>query len=456
MRRIEQAILVAPTLQSQAPQRAALSERMALHSVPGASIAVIDDGRVAWARGYGVREAGTHDLVTTRTLFQAASISKPVAAAAALRLAQEGQLDLDEDVNRYLVSWKVPANGAWQPRVTLRHLLCHGGGTTVHGFPGYRRDRERPTVAQVLAGFSPANTPAVRVDTIPGTQFRYSGGGTTIIQRLLMDVTGKPFAELMRDLVLDPLDMHDSTYEQPLPETRWSAAASGHRTGGGVVEGKWHVYPEQAAAGLWTTPSDLARFALDILRARAGQPGTLLARETVEQMLAPQVEEHIGLGFFLDGAGDRLRFHHSGDNEGFKYMLVVYAERGQGAIVMTSGDEGWMLYDEIMRTIAAEYGWPGYLAYERAPAAIDPQIYAAYVGEYELNAGRRLAITAADGALLAQLVGQPPIQLYPLAETEFFAKDVNIEIRFDKGDTGDITGLNIHQNERDMPAKKLP
>jgi CubicO group peptidase (beta-lactamase class C family) len=463
IRRIEAGVLAPVGPPGQVPEPAPLADRMAVHNVPGVSIAVIDGDQIAWARGYGVRTASSPEPVTPQTLFQAASISKPVTAAAALYLVQEGRLDLDEDVNRYLTSWKLPANGAWQPRVTLRHLLCHSGGTTVHGFPGYQRERQLPTLAQVLDGRRPANTPAIRVDAVPGTQFRYSGGGTTVMQRLLMDVTGQPFASLMRELILEPLGMRDSTYEQPLPQARWGTAASGHRTGGAIVAGGWHVYPEQAAAGLWTTPSDLARFAVDILRAREGQPGTLLSKATVDQMLAPQVEPYIGLGLFLDGAGEQLRFQHSGDNEGFKCMLVVYAGRRQGAIVMTNGDEGWMLYDEILRTIAHEYAWPpapefgwrGELAHQRAVAAVDPQIYAAYVGAYELRPGFHFTVTTDGEALLIQPQGQPPIQIYPLSETQFFARAVNADVRFERSDSGDLTGLVFRQNDRDMFAKRL-
>src|SRR6185436_9257568 len=153
---------------------------------------------------YGVCAADQSTLVDPTTLFQAGSISKPVAAVAALRLVDAGRIDLDADVNDYLVSWKVPANEGWQPRVTLRHLLSHTGGLTVHGFPGYARGQAVPTLVQVLDGAKPANTAAVRDNAVPGTQSRYSGGGTTIVQQMLIDVMGKPFPALMRELVLDP------------------------------------------------------------------------------------------------------------------------------------------------------------------------------------------------------------------------------------------------------------
>jgi CubicO group peptidase (beta-lactamase class C family) len=394
--------------------------------------------------------------VTTATLFQAAWISKPLAVLAALRLVGEGRLDLDEDVNRYLTSWRVPANDGWQPRVTLRQLMCHGAGLTVHGFPGYHRDRPIPTLVQVLDGAPPANTPPVRVNAVPGTQFRYSGGGTSVMQRLLMDVTDRPFADLMRDLVLDPLGMHDSTYEQPLPAARLADAASGHRVGGGVVAGQWHVYPEQAAAGLWTTPSDLVRLALSVQRAHAGGPHPFLPSELVDEMLTAQVEEQIGLGFFLWGEGDERRFGHSGGNEGFRCHLVAYSERGQGAALMTNSDSGWLIYEDLLRTIAEEYDWPGFQPAGLAAGPVDPGVYQGYAGAYQLKPGFELAVAVSDGALILLPTGQDaPFELKPRSETEYVAGAVDAEVAFTRDEQGAVTGLVFTQNGREMTAPKL-
>ena len=461
-RRVEQGVLPQAPLRSQPVEPRPLAERMALLDVPGVSVAVINGYEIEWTQGYGVREVGRPEPVTTHTLFQAASISKPVTATAVMRLVQEGRLDLDEDVNEYLASWKIPANGAWQPRVTLRHLLSHTGGTTVHGFPGYRRDRQVPSLRQVLAGEAPANTAAVRVNAVLGTQFRYSGGGTSIVQQLLIDVTGMPFPELMRELVLGPLGMHDSTYEQPLPEARWGDAATGHQLDGVPVEGKWHVYPELAAAGLWTTAANLARLAIELQRARAGQGGTLLARQTVDQMLTPQAGGPVGIGFFIMGEGDSRRFGHGGDNVGFKCELMAYAGQGLGAAVMTNGDEGWQLYQEIMGGIAREYHWPlssdesaGSFYPARDPAPVDPHAYTAFVGEYELRPDFHLQVAAGGDTLTLQPAGQSPIPLVPLSEAKYYAEAVDIEVTFHTNEAGAATGLTFRQNSTDLQANKL-
>jgi CubicO group peptidase (beta-lactamase class C family) len=387
-------------------------------------------------------------------VFQVCSISKPVTALAVLRLVQAGRLDLGEDVNRYLTSWRVPANGDWQPCVTLRHLLSHGAGLSQHWFPGYRRDEPLPTLPQVLDGLVPANTGPVRVNAIPSLQFRYSGGGTAVVQQVLMDVTGLPFPVLMREWVFDPLGMSHSTYEQPLPEAWWGQAASGHRVGGGLVAGRWHVYPEMAAAGLWTTPSDLARVAVAVQRARAADPGTFLSKEIADEMLTHQAEEVTGLGFFLDGKGEALRFSHQGDNEGFKALFVAYAERGQGAIITTNGDMGWLLCDGIARAIAREYGWPDYTPPAPVPVALPPAEAAAFAGRYRLGPGRFFVVTPRpDGGLLLQAPDQPPFALDPTADGPFVARAVDIEVTFVReGDM--VTGLTLTQNGKALEARK--
>src|SRR5262252_2272528 len=261
-----------------------VSQRMAHYATPGASIAVVDDFEVAWARGFGVRTIGTADAVTATTPFQSASISKPVFALAVMRLVEGGTLDLDTDVNRYLTSWQVPANGGWQPRITLRQLLSHTAGVTVHGFRGYPASGPWPTPLEVLQGVPPANTPEVIVDLMPGLAFRYSGGGTTIAQQVVVDVLGRPFPDLMRELILDPLGMADSTFEQPLPAPMAARAAVAHPLNGQPLAGGANVYPEMAAAGLWTTAADLSRLAVALMCTLRGQRSALPLKPETAQL----------------------------------------------------------------------------------------------------------------------------------------------------------------------------
>lgn len=432
-----------------------LANMMDQYSIPGVSIAVIHHDHLEWSKGYGVQDTETQEPVTSETLFQAASISKPVTAVAVLRFVEQGQLDLDEDVETYLVSWHIPKSGSWQPSITLRQLLCHGAGLTVHGFPGYTCDALLPTLQQVLEWQKPANNDPIRVNTLPGVQFRYSGGGYCVLQQILMDVTRMPFPTLMRELVLDPLGMTNSTFEYPLPPTFTGSSASGHRTGGRPVYGKWHIYPEMAAAGLWTTPSDLARFALELQCAMAGTPHTVLYQETVRQMLTPQVEQFIGLGFALNGQENAKRFSHAGGNEGFRCLLEAYAHTGVGAVVMTNSDMGDAVFEEVMAAIAQEYQWSDYLPKERIAIEVDPFVSSMYIGEYELKPEFLLTVTKKDNQLFLQPTKQEPFELYPETETTYFLKEIDAEVTFVREGQKEVTGLIFKQNAKEMTAKKI-
>lgn len=373
-----------------APPTFALTDRMARNHVPGVSIAVVEGGRIAWARGFGITAAGTSDPVTPATLFQAASISKPIAATAMLRMVEEGRLDLDAPVNEYLASWKLPGNQfTAEEQVTLRGLASHSAGLTIHGFPGYRSGDRIPSVPEILDGSGSANTEAVRVDTIPGSVWRYSGGGVTVEQLVLTDVTGEPFPALMRRLVLDPAGMTNSTFEQPLPTSMQGTAAAGHRSDGTTIPGRWHVYPEMAAAGLWTTPSDLLRWAMEIAASRAGQSTKLLPSPLAAEMLRPQ-KGTSGLGPTLGGRGAGFHFGHGGANAGFRARLIYFPETGQGAAIMANGDGGDPLIREILLSIGAEYDWPDYAEIEAV--AMDSSALARFVGEYAITQPYQIAV----------------------------------------------------------------
>ena len=341
-----------PVLLCAADLDSTIAERMQALHVPGVSIAVLDGGKLDWVRGYGVVSAGGKP-VDAETLFQAASLSKHVAALIALHLVDEGKLALDEDVNRRLRSWKVPENEfTGTEKVTLRRLLNHSAGLTVHGFAGYSAGAPVPTLLQLLDGVKPANSAAVRVDLVPGTEWRYSGGGYEVVQQLILDVTGKAFPELARSIVFEPLGMKHSTFEQPLPKSLEANAAAGHRPDGTPLPGRWNTYPELTAAGLWTTPSDLARIIVEI---QAGG-GRVLHPATQRQMLT-KVLGNYGLGLGIDDQDGHQTFSHGGSNMGFQCNMVGYMTGGRGIVVMTNGDRGAQLASEIQKKIAVGRGW---------------------------------------------------------------------------------------------------
>lgn len=452
--RIENGITRGAPLWSQDTERVSILERMAYYTTPGLSVAVINDGAIEWARGYGVLEAGRPAPVAPETIFQACSISKHVAMVGALSLMQDGKLDLDEDINRYLTSWRLPANGDWQPRVTVRQLLGHTAGLTQNWYRGFGQGAPVPTLLDVLEGRRPANTPPIRAVLLPGSQFRYSGSHYSVLQQLLIDITGAPFPELMRELVFEPLNMRNSSYDQAFPDTRPDSTAVGHYIGGERVHGKWRVLPEMAGAGLWTSASDLALLAIEIQSAASDQPTSFLKQSSVAQALTPQVSEGYGLGAGLEGAGAARRFGHSGDNIGYKCLTTTYVERGMGAVVMTNGDDGYWVALDLLEAIAREYGWPEYLPNHTA-SGLSSQAYDAYVGAYELHPHLTIEISQQSDRLYLAVPGQAPLELSPSGDAAFFMRELNSEIRFTTDDDGAVSGLTLTQERQVLPAKKV-
>jgi CubicO group peptidase (beta-lactamase class C family) len=317
--------------------------------------------------------------------------------------------------------------------VTLRRLLTHSAGTTVHGFRGYASDEPVPTLVQVLDGVRPANSAPVRVDILVGSRWRYSGGGISIAQLVVEDITKKPFAEAARELVLQPFGMTASTYVQPLPVDFRGQAATGYRSNGEPVAGKWHTYPEQAAAGLWTTPEDLATFAIQLQRIAAGQAAGVMSRALAQDMLRRQVEDW-GLGLGVLGDGATTRFSHGGANEGFRAFWVGYRDRASGVVVMTNSDAGGALANEIVRTTAREYGFAGLIPVERTRGIADPKTYRDYAGFYELP-GRTPPFlhVIEEGGRLFRSTGPAQGQrseLLPESADTFFAVDADVRIVF--------------------------
>ena len=318
-------LLPAAIIKGQLLPRMTLTEQMKYYNVPEVSIAFFDKGRVAWAHGYGLADRAANKPVTPDTLFQAASISKSVTAFAALRLVQEGKLNLDENVNLKLISWKIPENEFTKnEKVTLRRLLSHTAGMTVPSVGGYRADEQMPTTVQVLNGEKTSNEP-VRVDRVPGKEFRYSGGGYVVVQQLVMDVTGESFPVLMHDLVFGALGMTHSMLDSPPPKYLWPKAAQPYD----APRNGWFFYSAMAPAGLWTTPSDLCLFAIEIEKAYAGQ-SKVLSYTLTHEMLTDQSEEIYGLGVALGQRGHAVRFWHSGANGGYQSLFEGYPQTGQG------------------------------------------------------------------------------------------------------------------------------
>jgi CubicO group peptidase (beta-lactamase class C family) len=431
-----------------------LKERMAELHIPGASIAVVHNGAIEWAEGFGVVQVGGAP-VTPETLFQAASISKPLSAMAALHLVQQGKLSLDADIDQWLTTWKVPASTT-SPKavVTLRELITHTAGFSVHGFPGYAAGAPVPTLVQILDGEKPANTPPIRLESPPKDHWQYSGGGFTVMQQMLLDISKVSYPKLMHGTVLAAIGMKYSTYQQPLPVNLRADAATPYNSDGTPVEGGPHTYPEMAAAGLWTTPSDIALYILENQRSLAGKANHVLSPEMTKQMMTPGMGNW-GLGVQIGGAAANPYFTHGGVNDGFESLFVGYENSGDGAVVMTNASGGSRLAEELMGAIAAEYKWPDFAPVVRTTVKVNPSMLAKYVGKYEFEDHFVRTVTLQNGQLVVSGPNQHPgDKLYPESETTFFATVANAEFEFKADGTGQVASMILHYDGKKYAGTK--
>jgi CubicO group peptidase (beta-lactamase class C family) len=454
--RVENGILPLLVEKGRAGQTVSLTERMAEQKVAGLSMAVVHNGRIDWASGYGVTEKDGENQVTNETLFLAGSVSKPVAAVGALALVQQGRLTLDGDVNKGLVSWKVPPTEVLGDElVTLRRLLTHTAGLTVHGFPGYAEGNALPTVPQILDGEKPANTEAVRVDLAPDTQWRYSGGGYTVLQLLVSNVTGVPFAELMQELVLAPLGMSSSTYANPLPTEHHASASTAHWVTGTPVKGKWHTYPEMAAAGLWSTPSDLARFVIAIQDAFQGRSETVLTQEMTKEQLSKGLGDW-GLGLALRGDGENTRFGHGGRDAGFDTLLEGYVRRGDGVVIMLNGNNDTGFATEIAQAVARQYSWPDYpQSGQREFITLPAEELEAYVGQYKGD-DLEVKVRVSGPHLYAYPQGQGRLELLAESADIFFVPYRGDRVTFERNEDGDVETALLERRGETLRADRVP
>jgi CubicO group peptidase (beta-lactamase class C family) len=360
----EVARLIAQIEAAQIPNRQGLDgltlqEVMQRFRLPAMSVAVIKDYRIHWAKAYGVADVESGQPADTATLFQAGSISKPAFAAIAMKLAQAGRFSLDADVNTLLRSWKVPESDPPREQpVTLRSLLSHtSGADDGFGFPGYDSTQPRPTLVQVVKGEKPSNTGPVRFARAPYTAFKYSGGGFVLAQVAIEDVVRRPLAEIARDELFRPLGMLSTTFDQPLPAAFTGRAARGHLGNGRRQTAPWHDYPEQSAAGLWSTPSDLARLVIEIQRAIRGPSGTVLTQAAAREMLTPTGVGEQGQGIAIEKRGEGWYFSHSGSNWNYRANLVGHMRKGYGVVIMTNSENGWGVITELEARIASASNW---------------------------------------------------------------------------------------------------
>ncbi len=414
-----------------------IEERLRAHHTPAVSIAVIHDHRVLWARAYGWKDLSTSERANEDTLFQAASISKMVTALAALEQADAGKVDVDANINLALRSWKLPENELTRATpVTLKQLLSHTAGTNVHSVDGYPEGATLPTLHQVLDGAPPATTPAVRVEHAPGRAFEYSGGGSLVVQQLVVDLSGKAFLGALDRAVFAPLGLRSSSFEVPLPEPLRSRRAVPYDTDETPLP--LLVYPESAPAGLWSTPTDLARFLIEIQLGREGR-SQLVSKRVASWMLTPIApvgppDVWTGMGTFVEKHGALTYFGHDGWNDGFLSMSRAMVDRGDGAVVMTNGAGGAHVLFEVMRSIAVEYAWDGWLPPPITPARLSAAQLASFAGRY-----RGQGAATGNGAMRIAVKGdrlegrealRAPQELIPVGDDAFVRRSDGATLRF--------------------------
>ncbi len=422
-----------------------LAERMKEYNINGVSIAVIHNYQVEWARGYGSADVSEKRPVTEATLFQAASISKSLNSIGVLKLVEEKKLDLNSDINKYLVRWKFPYDTVSHNKViTTVNLLSHTGGLTIHGFPGYAKGEAIPTLSQILDGQKPANTEPVRSSIEPGKRVIYSGGGVTISQMIVMDITNQPYDKFMQENVLDKLGMTGSTFAQPPPADKEKILATGYKADGREVTGKYHIYPEQAAAGLWTNPADLCKYIIETQLSYLGKSSKVLTPEMTRLRVTPVLED-AALGVFVNSrvAGSSKYFNHNGGNEGFTCTSIGCLDQGEGVVIMTNSDNSSIL-DEIANSVATVYKWKDYYLPEiKKVVEIERSVLEKYAGKYEIG-GTTITFKMTDAGLSVNVFGDLFWNVYFTSESEFFVKESRGYFKFQTDKDNKVTGFLIN------------
>ncbi|RCR67156.1 serine hydrolase domain-containing protein [Larkinella punicea] len=437
IRQIENHLLPAIVVEGEEVEPLNISDRMKQLRIPGLSIAVIKDGKIEWVKGYGFASQEEQRPVNENTMFQAASISKPLTALATLHWVEKGTFSLDTHINAYLKNWQVPdTKHTTTEKATLRQIMSHTAGLTVHGFRGYAANEEIPSIIQILKGEKPANSPAVLPDTVPGRIFRYSGGGYTVLQKALVDQLKKPFPTLMHETVLSKLGMHHSSYEQPLAERFRALAATGYQINGKALKGRYNTYPEMAAAGLWTSPSDLARYIIDVQQSLKGKSNRLISKAMTELMLTKNLDLY-GLGPMMQNEGDSLLFIHGGSNNGFRSLYVAQAYHGNGVVIMTNSDNGFTIIYDLMRSISKVYGWNFYRPMPVKKFTLSPEQIGGIVGTYSIPDYSFEVVQTSGKLYLKPHWDKPSMEMIPESREVFIDRDGQhrLELLYDEAHT---------------------
>lgn len=435
-----------------------IETQMKKYHAKALSIAVIKDYKIEWAKAYGWADEDEQRKASTDTRFQAASISKSLNSLGVLKLAEKGKLDTAADINLYLKSWKFPYDSiSKNQKITVKHLLSHTAGLTVHGFPGYENGTELPSIPQILDGQKPANTKAVRSQFAPGLRFQYSGGGTTISQLIITDITGKKYEDYMMEEVLKPIGMTNSSYQQPPPPSVANKLSTGYYQSGKAVKGKYHVYPEQAAAGLWTTPTDLAKYIIECQLAYEGKSKKVLSSAMMKSRMTPYIDKNAALGVFIEERGGTKYFNHNGGNEAFLCTSYGSLEGGNGVVIMINGEE-FGIVGELLNSVAQVYGWKDFYKPDfRKLVRLPVDTLRLFVGDYQLMKDT-ISIKMIGDELVILQNGQPENGykiIFSDAITFTIAEVPNAQFKVHRDSAGKVDALELKQGTANLRLPRM-
>lgn len=406
-----------------------ISERMKFYNVKGLSIAVINDYKVEWAKGYGWADSSEQRPVTPETFFQIASMSKSLNAMGLLKLAQDNKLDINADINNYLASWKFPYDDKSKgKKITVAQLLSHSAGVTAGG-TDYEKGDTLPTIYEVLDGKRPATSPAVRSQFEPGTRYQYSNGGATIAMLMASDITKRKYEEFIEETVLKPLGMNNAVYNDIPPANLKDKFATGYYQDGEQLEGKYSLLTQQAGGAVWSTPSEFCKFIIETQLSLKGKSNKILSKEMTKKMLTPQIG-NVGLGVFVDSSGTEKYFVHTGGRRGFTSLYYGSFEGGKGVVLFVNTDISSAILKEIANSVATVYGWKDfYKPKTKHLIAMSGKELEEYTGEYVLNPKLSLFISDKGERLQVLLTGQY-YDIFPEAKDKFFGQIREVELEF--------------------------
>ncbi|MCK5588523.1 MAG: serine hydrolase, partial [Candidatus Lokiarchaeota archaeon] len=295
-------------------------------------------------------------------------------------------------------------------------------------------------------GEKPAMTEAVRVENEPGTVFQYSNHGYGVLQQLLIDIENKPFPEIVRETVFNPIGMAQSTFEQPLPQKWLPFAASGHRGDGPPIPiTSNRLYsPRMAAGGLWTTAADLAKFIIELQLSLHNNSNKVLSADMVQEMFTPVVSEKYGLGIGISEMDDEIYLSFFGDIVGFFAGFVWHKTEGYGAVIVSNSTSGLELEREIFRSIANVYVWKGYLPQQYETVEVEPELLEKYTGRYLIGSDNVLTVSLENNVMYMQTSETDRVKLFPVARDKFVLKEREVELVFIQDSSGAVVKA-VHQ-----------